>query len=100
MLGVFYGIGEGVILTLRCGGDGRGGEKEGSLNLKLKGALISSSYFFLCMRSSRVVAASECQCQSCATVLRSIPASSGTVESEGRQMKQCWIEYTKNSKKS
>ncbi len=26
-----------------------------------------------------------------ATVLGSIPASSDTVESEGRQMKQCWI---------
>ncbi len=30
-----------------------------------------------------------------ATVLGSIPASSGTVESEGRQMKQCWIKYLK-----
>ncbi len=29
-----------------------------------------------------------------ATVLCSIPASSDTVESEGRQMKQCWISYT------
>ncbi len=28
-----------------------------------------------------------------ATVLGSIPASSDTVESEGRQMKQCWILY-------
>jgi hypothetical protein len=28
-----------------------------------------------------------------ATVLGSIPASSDTVESEGRQMKQCWIQY-------
>ncbi len=28
-----------------------------------------------------------------ATVLGSIPASSDTVESEGRQMKQCWISY-------
>jgi hypothetical protein len=28
-----------------------------------------------------------------ATVLGSIPASIGTVESEGRQMKQCWIKY-------
>jgi hypothetical protein len=27
-----------------------------------------------------------------ATVLGSIPASSYTVESEGRQMKQCWIQ--------
>ncbi len=30
-----------------------------------------------------------------ATVLDSIPASSDTVESEGRQMKQCWIAYIK-----
>jgi hypothetical protein len=30
-----------------------------------------------------------------ATVLGSIPASSDTVESEGRQMKQCWITYIK-----
>jgi len=30
-----------------------------------------------------------------ATVLRSIPASSTTVESEGRQMKQCWTSYIK-----
>ncbi len=28
-----------------------------------------------------------------ATVLGSIPASSDTVESEGRQMNQCWIQY-------
>ncbi len=28
-----------------------------------------------------------------ATVLGSIPASSDTVESEGRQMKRCWIQY-------
>ncbi len=33
--------------------------------------------------------------QSVATVLGSIPASVGTVESEGRQMKQCWIKYEK-----
>ncbi len=30
----------------------------------------------------------------------SIPASSDTVESEGRQMKQSWISYIKNKKKS
>ncbi len=30
-----------------------------------------------------------------ATVLGSIPASSDTVESEGRQMKQSWIQYFK-----
>ncbi len=33
-----------------------------------------------------------------ATVLGSIPASSDTVESEGRQMKQCWISYIKKKK--
>ncbi len=32
-----------------------------------------------------------------ATVLGSIPASSDTVESEGRQMQQCWITYIKKS---
>jgi hypothetical protein len=31
-----------------------------------------------------------------ATVLGLIPASSDKVESEGRQMKQCWIKYWKN----
>ncbi len=30
-----------------------------------------------------------------ATVLGSIPASSDTMESEGRQMKQWWLEYIK-----
>ncbi len=35
-----------------------------------------------------------------ATVLGSIPASVGTVESEGRQMKQCWILYEQKDKKS
>jgi hypothetical protein len=33
-----------------------------------------------------------------ATVLNSIPASSDTVESEGRQIKQCWISYIKRKK--
>ncbi len=33
-----------------------------------------------------------------ATVLVSIPASSDTVESEGQQMKQCWIKKLKNKK--
>ncbi len=32
-----------------------------------------------------------------ATVLGSIAASSDTVESEGRQMKQCWIQYIKKN---
>jgi len=35
-----------------------------------------------------------------ATVLGSIPASVGTVESEGRQMKQCWILYEQKKKKN
>ncbi len=30
-----------------------------------------------------------------ATVLGSIPPSPDTVESEGRQMKQCWMKYIK-----
>ncbi len=47
------------------------------------------------MRSSLVVRASDCQATIVATVLGSIPASVGTVESEGRQMKQCWIQYEK-----
>jgi hypothetical protein len=33
-----------------------------------------------------------------ATVLGSIPASSDTVESEGRHMKQSWIVYIKKKK--
>ncbi len=33
-----------------------------------------------------------------ATVLGSIPASSGTVESEGRQIKHCWIKNIKKQK--
>ncbi len=36
---------------------------------------------------------------SVATVLGSIPASVGKVESEGRQMKQCWIVYEQKEKK-
>ncbi len=35
-----------------------------------------------------------------ATVLGSIPAFSDTVESEGRQMKQCWITYMKQTQKN
>ncbi len=53
----------------------------------------------LWMRSSRVVRASDSQCRMVSTVLDSIsPASSDTVESEGRQMKQCWISYMKKKK--
>ncbi len=50
------------------------------------------------MRSSQVVKASDSQCQS-ATLLGSIPASSDTVESEGRQMKQL-IKYYETKKNS
>jgi len=52
-------------------------------------------------RSSRVVRASGCQYQCRNSPGCSIPASSDTVESEGRQMKQCWISYIckKNQKK-
>ncbi len=48
------------------------------------------------MTSSLVIRASDYQCTSC-TVLGSIPASVGTVESEGRQMKQCCIQYEKKT---
>ncbi len=51
------------------------------------------------MRSRRVVRASGCQCESRISP-GSIPASSDTVESEGRQMKQCWITYIKEKTKS
>ncbi len=47
---------------------------------------------FSCMRSSRVVRVSGCQWQSRNSP---IPASSDTVESQGRQMKQCRIKYIK-----
>ncbi len=47
------------------------------------------------MRSTRVVRASDSQCRIVATVLAPIPASSDTVESEGRRMKQWWISYKK-----
>ncbi len=50
------------------------------------------------MRFSRVARTSYSQCRMVATVLGSIPASSDTVESEGRQMKQCWISYIKKGK--
>jgi hypothetical protein len=33
-----------------------------------------------------------------ATVLSSVPASSDTMELEGRQIKQCWIMYLKSPK--
>ncbi len=48
---------------------------------------------------SRVVRAYGCQCESRYTVLGSmISASSDTVESEGRQMEQSWMTYTKKEK--
>ncbi len=40
----------------------------------------------------------ERQSDSHAEVLGSLPASSDTVESEGWQMKQCWIKYLKIQK--
>ncbi len=43
------------------------------------------------MRSSQVVKASGCQCQS-----RNSPGFDPCVESEGRQMKHCWISYIKS----
>ncbi len=49
---------------------------------------------------SLVVRASDCHAE-VATVLGSIPASSDTVESKGRQLKQSWIQYKeKKPKKS
>jgi hypothetical protein len=50
---------------------------------------------WLWVRSSWVVRVSDSQCRLSGSVLGSIPASSDTVESEGRQMKQCWISYIK-----
>ncbi len=52
------------------------------------------------MRSSRVVGASDCQCRSRNSLLGSIPASSDTVESKGRQKKQRWIKYIQKSEKN
>ncbi len=52
---------------------------------------------FRWMRSRWVIRASDCQCRS-RNSLGSITASSDTAESEGRQMKQCWIKYKKNPK--
>ncbi len=48
---------------------------------------------------SLVVRATDCQCRS-RTVLGSIPASSDTVESEGQQMKQRWIQYIEKIQKN
>jgi hypothetical protein len=58
--------------------------------LKMRSSLI------LRMRSNLVVRASDCYNAPVARVLGSIPASVGTVESEGRQMKQC--EYSTKKK--
>jgi hypothetical protein len=44
------------------------------------------------MRSIGMVRVSDCQCQS-TTFLSSIPASSDTMEPEGRQMKKCSLHY-------
>ncbi len=45
------------------------------------------------MRSSRVVRVSGCQCQSRKSPGFDPSILSGTVESEGRQMLQCWVTY-------
>ncbi len=55
---------------------------------------LATVILYMRMRSSLVVRASDGQpvavnSQPVATVLSSIPASVGTVESEGRQIKQC-----------
>ncbi len=56
---------------------------------------LESNSSVLWWRSSRVVRTSDSQGNS------SIPASSDTVESKWRKMKQCWIQYIgKKSKKS
>ncbi len=60
------------------------------------GLVVDEIYSRVWMWSSRVVRASDNQCRS-HTCPGSIPASSDTVESEGRQMKQCWIQYWDNS---
>ncbi len=57
---------------------------------------LNSLHLHICI--SRVVRMSDSQCRIVATVLGSISASSDTVESEGRQMKQCWISYIKKEK--
>ncbi len=73
---------------------------QGSLEVWLDKQFCLSIFYQLLRiwRSSLVVRASDCQCTS--WVLGSIPASVGTVESEGRQMKQCWILYEQKRKKS
>ncbi len=50
------------------------------------------------MRSSLVIRASTANAE-VATVLGSIRASSDTVKSEGRQMKQCWIQFIEKKNK-
>jgi hypothetical protein len=50
-------------------------------------------WMYLWMRSSQKVRASDLRCRRRNIVLGSIPASSDTLESEGRQMKKCWIKF-------
>ncbi len=54
----------------------------------------------LLMRSSRIARVHDCSWKrsKLATVLDSIPASSNTMDFEGRQMKNYWIKYLKNPK--
>ncbi len=63
---------------------------------------IRNTAFITCQLYCGWDLASDSQCRSRYCPWFAIPASSGTVKSEGRQMKQCWISYIKkkNSKKS
>ncbi len=56
------------------------------------------SYTYFLSRSVRVVRPSGCQCNKSQQPWVPIPASSDTVESEGRQMKKCKITYIKRKK--
>jgi hypothetical protein len=51
------------------------------------------AYFLQALQYTRLLQSTGIEV---ATVLCSIPASSEIGESEGRQMKQCWIKYIKN----
>jgi hypothetical protein len=54
--------------------------------------LVKRKYYFNCLLWSKTSKGPKLE------IFGSIPASVGTVESEGRQMKQCWIKYEKNKK--
>jgi hypothetical protein len=58
--------------------------------VRMRFSLVQMRFSLMRMRFSLVVRVSDCQCTSCnGPGLGSIPASVGTVESEGQQMKQC-----------